>query len=573
MHRRPRPFAPVLRLALAVAMLTWLPSIFHPRLLTAAPAPRPADATAPGPDASWFEPAAPHRLELRFSEGSLRSLRQDRRAYVPATLLSDGLGVTNVAVRVKGRTGSLQPIDGRPALTLEFDRFEPGRRFHGYRKLHLNNAAEDPSRLHEVLGSAIAEAAGTPVPRVTHAVVTLNGRSLGLYVVREGFAPEFFSRHFSRADGPLYEPEPGPGCDINGPMRLSDGRLPDATHGLPALAAAAAEPDPALRWTRLAPLLDREGFISFLALETLLGHRDGYSQARNNYRLYQDPATGRHAFLLSGMDRLLERPDAPLPPRFNGVLAQALVESEDGRRLYQSRLGALHANVLRAVDWPARIAAWTRRLEPALTRAEFRELQRESAGLQERLRSRIAFLDRALTQPTPAPIPFVNDVATLSGWRPVDAPTDAAQGRMEERPAQSPEPTPPSGTRASPPTPASLGTLAIVAGPRTSASWRTKVHLAQGRYRFEAVVHTFGLAPLPFGRNHGASLAVDGRTPDGTLFLTGNHAATRLQGEFTIQDRLKEVELACVVRASGGTALFERDSLRLVRLPPVPPSP
>jgi hypothetical protein len=108
--------------------------------------------------------------------------------------------------------------------------------------------------------------------------------------------------------------------------------------------------------------------------------------------------------------------------------------------------------------------------------------------------------------------------------------------------------------------------LYLRAGPVTSASWRTTVLLAKGRYRFQAAVRTHGVEPLTFGRNHGAGLRVVGGTPTPRYEFVGDHDWTRLEQSFEIQTE-QEVELICELRARAGAVWFDLESLRLVNEP------
>ncbi|HEU4388286.1 MAG TPA: hypothetical protein VFV34_10850, partial [Blastocatellia bacterium] len=58
--------------------------------------------------------------------------RQPRpeRSDVRASVHEGGRVYTNVAVHLKG-SYTFQPIDEKPSLTLNFDKFAPGQRFHG----------------------------------------------------------------------------------------------------------------------------------------------------------------------------------------------------------------------------------------------------------------------------------------------------------------------------------------------------------------------------------------------------------------------------------------------------------
>src|SRR5262249_11006066 len=156
-------------------------------------------------------------------------------------------------------------------------------------------------------------------PAVHHALVELNGRRLGLYVLKEGFTTEFLARNFANPDGNLYDTDSG--HEITDEMQRDIGTGPDDHSDLKRLAAIAQLTDPNERWTRLPQVLDLDEFVSFMATEVMICHRDGYSLARNNYRLYH-PNNGRFVFLPHGMDQLFGRVDFPWQPSMSGLLAR-----------------------------------------------------------------------------------------------------------------------------------------------------------------------------------------------------------------------------------------------------------
>jgi spore coat protein CotH len=103
-----------------------------------------------------------------------------------------------VAIHLKGSAGSFRPVEDKPALTLNFDKFAPGQRFHGLKKIHLNNSVQDSSYLSEQISRELFLAAGVPTTRATQAKVQLNGRNLGVCVLVEGWNKQFLKRHFNK---------------------------------------------------------------------------------------------------------------------------------------------------------------------------------------------------------------------------------------------------------------------------------------------------------------------------------------------------------------------------------------
>jgi hypothetical protein len=500
-----------------------------------------------GPE-GWFQRQGIHQIQVDVPPESVALLRKDARNYVRATVVEGTERLTEVGLRVKGRTGSYRTIDEKASLTLTFDHFIHGQRLFGLRKIHLNNSVEDPSYLHEKLGTEMFAAAGVKVPWICHAIVTLNGRRLGLFVVKEGFAPEFFARAYGRGDGDSFEPEPGPGCDVDGPMKRDPGTTPNHRNELSRLADTVRIADSTERWAGLRGILETESFIKFIAMETLLGHRDGYGQARNNYRLYLDPVSGHFQFIPTGMDHLLGRADATLYPRFSGLVAKAAWETPAGRAAYRGQLGLLFTNVILREPWTNRIATWGNALarDPVLSRAESQALLAETSDLGRRFQERTAYIERALAKPEQMPLQFEHGIANLSGWEPRDPP---AAGRMERVQID--------GRRA----------LSIVAGPRTSASWRTAALLDPGRYRFEGMVKTKGVVALPDGNFHGARLMISGPIAAPARSILGDKEWTLLQVEFETGEHPSPLELQCSLRAAEGQVWFDSDSLRIVRLP------
>ena len=501
------------------------------------------------PSASFFTTGAVHRLQISIAPEGLASLRTNSRQHVTATLREGTNTIQNVGVHLKGSTGSFRPLDVKPALTLSFDHFEPATRFHGLRKIHLNNSVEDPSYMNELLGGELFRAAGVPATRVTHAVVELNGRRLGLYVVKEGFTEEFLGLHFRKTGGNLYDTSAGPvGHDVDEALVKDLGANPNDRSDLEALTAAAREPDLTARWTRLQGTLDLERFLSFMALEIVLGHRDGYSLARNNFRLYHDPESDRLVFLPHGMDQLFGNPRAPLTPQMNGLVARAVMETPEGGRAYRARIESLITNVIHRTALHQRVEATLAALRPALERKEVRALEQAVATLHGRIDERLQTVEQQLHEPPREPLRFEKGFAPLplALWQRTDVP---AGGSLEVTNA-------PGGRRA----------LVIQAGPVTAASWRCRVVLPPGRYQFEGEVRTAGVKVLRSGKNHGATLRV--LPAARALPLLGDQPWTAQRVALEVRGAAQEVELACEIRASAGTGWFAMDSLRLVRLPP-----
>src|SRR5688500_5503731 len=170
--------------------------------------------------------AAPHR-QPRDSE---------QRPYFAATLTTSKATYTNVEIRLKGH-GSFRPLSDRPNLAV---RFGGSERFYGYKKILLNNSAQDVSFLHWKLASELCLKAGLPAARVNFCRLALNGRDLGPYLIVETANRDFLARHFRSARGNLYE---GSNNDVEDRLEQDAGNRPSPQTDLKALARACREPN------------------------------------------------------------------------------------------------------------------------------------------------------------------------------------------------------------------------------------------------------------------------------------------------------------------------------------------
>ena len=270
------------------------------------------------------------RIQLELTPEAAAGLRKEPREYVRAKIIAEGKAISDAGLHLKG-TGSFQPLDEKPSFTLDFSKYVTNQRFLGFQKMHLNNSAQDPSFLREFIGARIFREAGFPVPRVAHAWVELNGRVLGLYVLKEGFTGDFLARSFPAELGTLYEPEKGQ--DLDGTMKRRAGQV-------------------STRFTVHNPM-DQDRLAAFLALEVMIGHWDGYGLGKNNFRVYQ-PLDSGFAFLPAGLDQIFFNAKLPWTPDMTGLAARALLRSPEGREKYQQafrRLFQKHFDAKKFTDW------------------------------------------------------------------------------------------------------------------------------------------------------------------------------------------------------------------------------
>src|SRR5437588_12781605 len=98
-------------------------------------------------------------------------------------------------------------------VKIDLNRHQEGQRFHGLKKLNLNNGITDPTKAREALSYAVFRVAGVPAPRTAYAEVTLTVRGkydkeyVGLYTLIEQVDRVCLNEHFGHAAGMLLKPE------------------------------------------------------------------------------------------------------------------------------------------------------------------------------------------------------------------------------------------------------------------------------------------------------------------------------------------------------------------------------
>ena len=123
------------------------------------------------------------------------------------------------------------------------------------------------------------------------------------------------------------------------PLEKDSGRGPDDHSDLAKLVTAAKESDWKKRLAQLDRVLDLDEFFTFMAMEVMAWHWDGYLMHKNNYRLYFDPTPQRFVFLPHGMDQMFFTTNGPVLPFQEGLVAKAVLEPEEenGNICFDSR--------------------------------------------------------------------------------------------------------------------------------------------------------------------------------------------------------------------------------------------
>lgn len=480
-------------------------------------------------------------LKIDLEPSEVERLKKDERNYAEGKI-SDGTKTTKVALKLKGSAGSFQGFDGKPGITLNFDKLKGSDRFHGLKKFHLNNGAQDGTFLHEQIAGEMARKAGVPASRCTHAFVTINDRYRGTYVVKEAFTREFLAAFYKDPSGDLYDGGFCRDLDDSTEKDLGD---PKDKRALKELIEACREGDNAKRWERLGKILDVDEFTSFMAMESILCHWDGYNFNRNNYRLYQDATTGKFSFFLHGMDQTLNDPNFPLNRDFGTLVGGAVWRCPEGKALYSEKLKKIYETVLKPIDWPARVVEVGTKLRTALEARDpnaAKEYQNQINTVRDQVTARIAMIGKQLGDvPKPAVFGDGGVMKVTDGWQSAGGAAAIDEVQFDGK-----------------------ATLHVRADGETKGSWRRALALPPGKYRFEANVRTAGVVATSDGSGEGAGVRISGGNRAGQNGAKGDTGWQTLKFEFEATGG--EVLLVAELRASKGEVWFEKGSLRVVQV-------
>ena len=328
-------------------------------------------------------------VEVALADDDWEALRRETRG--PASLFAasppkkftwhrgqatiDGVAIADVGVRKKGFFGSID--SARPSLIIDFNRFVPQEPVAGLGRLTLNNNKQDTSCVSQSLAYRLFRAAGVPAPRVGFAAVTVNGEPLGVYANVESIKKPFLARMFGADGGGLYE---GTVADlVPGSLAKLEVETHDRFHPrLEELARLLAADGP-LDLDAVGRLVDIEAFLSFQAVEALIGMWDGYTSNQNNFFVHVPADDGPITFIPWGADSAFTAVPTVLPGFGRGPPPAIYAQSALANRLafapgmidrYRRRLEGLLDTAWRENDLLAEVDRLEQLLVPHLATAQ-----------------------------------------------------------------------------------------------------------------------------------------------------------------------------------------------------------
>ncbi len=281
---------------------------------------------------------------------------------VPATLRVDGRVYRDVGLHYRGASSFGVARDRKHSINLSMDFVHEDQTLLGYRTLNLLNANGDASYLRTVLFLHVANQY-IVAPRANFARVVVNGESWGVFTSQQQFNKDLLRERYDTTDGARWKVPGSPGggggleywgADLAPYRRAFEIKSKDDPKDWAALVELCRvlndTPIEKLE-SALAPILDVDETLKFLALDTVFVNGDGYWVRASDYAIYRDPK-GRFHILPHDANEVFNTGGGPGMRGGGGPLLDPLSGLDDTRKPLRSRLlavPALRARYLRYV--------------------------------------------------------------------------------------------------------------------------------------------------------------------------------------------------------------------------------
>ena len=234
--------------------------------------------------------------------------------WVPCSFNFNNTEWYHVGIRYKGNSSlksTYQSGNKKFSLKLDFDEFEDdypaikNQRFYGFKQLNLNNNFDDASLMREKIGADLFRQFGLASAQTAFCVVYIdNGtgpKYYGVYALVEEVDDTVIETQFDNDSGNLYKPDGFAATFANGSFDTSQLELKTNKDSADYSDAKALYDiiNSSLRtsnietWkTNLESVFYVDGFLKWLAANTVIQNWDTYGRMSHNYYLYNNPGNG-----------------------------------------------------------------------------------------------------------------------------------------------------------------------------------------------------------------------------------------------------------------------------------------
>jgi spore coat protein CotH len=308
---------------LAAACGSTAPSSTDPKSTSPAASQRPDRApggsATPGAASGLFDESSVHDISISFDQAAYDAMiaaytTSEKKDWLEATVTIDGKTYERAGIRLKGNSSLARLLGGRmggPAegsskdrpqtlpWLVDLDRYVDGQNHEGVVELVVRSN-DSATALNEAVALELLKRAGLASQEAIATRFSVNGRKAVLRLVIEHPDAAWMARSFSAA-GALYKAESTGDYSYRGDDPAAYDEVFDQEAGdenadlTPVIDFLdfINNADDATFGAEIAKRLDIDGFITYLAMQDLLGNFDDIDGPGNNSYLFYDPARGR----------------------------------------------------------------------------------------------------------------------------------------------------------------------------------------------------------------------------------------------------------------------------------------
>ncbi|MFK8037463.1 MAG: CotH kinase family protein [Crocinitomicaceae bacterium] len=242
--------------------------------------------------------------------GGGTTFAEEKPIYVPCNIEFNGKNWYQVGIRYKGNSSLSAASSGVTKLPfrIDFDEFSDdypeinGQTFYGFPALSMSSNYNDASLLREKVGCDMFREFGVPAPYSAFYEMYIDyGEGpvyFGLYTAVEIVFETMLNKQFGNESGNCYKPEDEGASFSTTGFNLSDfeNKTTDGTGDSDIqalydnLQSSNRTSDTNAYKTNLESVLDVQGFLKWLAVNTTIQNWDTYGRMTHNFYLYNDPS-------------------------------------------------------------------------------------------------------------------------------------------------------------------------------------------------------------------------------------------------------------------------------------------
>lgn len=235
--------------------------------------------------------------------------------WVPCSFNFNDTEWYHVGIRYKGNSSlstAYQSGNNKLSFKLDFDEFEEdypsikNQRFYGFKQLNLNNNYDDSSLMREKVGADLFRQFGLASAQTTFCVIYIDNGSgsqyYGVYALVEEVDDTVLETQFTDGGGNLYKPDGDAASfgnntydedEMEKKSNEDEGDYTDVKALYTIINSSDRTTNTTVWKSNLEEVFNVDGFLKWLAANTVIQNWDTYGNMTHNYFLYNDPATSK----------------------------------------------------------------------------------------------------------------------------------------------------------------------------------------------------------------------------------------------------------------------------------------